>query len=153
MNLIKKLKNQRRRLVANDLETTSEGLCDHVREIFGVDRSSFNEYEVRAMRRLLVRKSHSQILKEELRRQELVIERDKHPFYRRECFQSDKCYALWKQRAAHRVRSMLAGSFAHVHVDEEEDLVRDQVLLDQYASKLHKFASVFYDKLVKQIFR
>jgi hypothetical protein len=45
-----------------DLETTSEGLCDHVREIFGLSRQVFNDYQVKAMKKLLIRKSHPQVL-------------------------------------------------------------------------------------------
>lgn len=44
-----------------DLETTSEGLCDYVREIFGLSRQLFNDYQVKAMKKLLIRKSHSQV--------------------------------------------------------------------------------------------
>ena len=45
-----------------DLETTSEGLCDHIREIFGLSRQIFNDYQVRAMKKLLIRKSHPQVV-------------------------------------------------------------------------------------------
>lgn len=44
-----------------DLETTSEGLCDHIREIFGLSRQVFNDYQIRAMKKLLIKKSHSQV--------------------------------------------------------------------------------------------
>lgn len=46
----------------DDLETTSEGLCDHIREIFNLKRQVFNEYQVKAMKRLLIQKSHSQVI-------------------------------------------------------------------------------------------
>ena len=45
-----------------DLETTSEGLCDYIREIFGLSRQLFNDYQVKAMKKLLIRKSHPQVL-------------------------------------------------------------------------------------------
>lgn len=45
-----------------DLETTSEGLCDHIREIFGLSRQVFNDYQVKAMKKLLIRKSHPQVI-------------------------------------------------------------------------------------------
>ena len=44
-----------------DLETTSEGLCDHIREIFGLNRQVFNDYQIKAMKKLLIKKSHSQV--------------------------------------------------------------------------------------------
>ena len=44
-----------------DLETTSEGLCDHIREIFGLNRQIFNDYQIKAMKKLLIKKSHSQV--------------------------------------------------------------------------------------------
>lgn len=44
-----------------DLETTSEGLCDYIREIFGLSRQLFNDYQVKAMKKLLIRKSHPQV--------------------------------------------------------------------------------------------
>jgi hypothetical protein len=44
-----------------NLETTSEGLCDHIREIFGLNRQVFNCYQIRAMKKLLIKKSHSQV--------------------------------------------------------------------------------------------
>lgn len=44
-----------------DLETTSEGLCDYIREIFGLSRQLFNDYQVKAMKKLLTRKSHPQV--------------------------------------------------------------------------------------------
>jgi hypothetical protein len=44
-----------------DLETTSEGLCDHIREVFGLNRQVFNDYQIRAMKKLLIKKSHSQV--------------------------------------------------------------------------------------------
>ena len=47
--------------IDQDLETTSEGLCDHVREIFGINRQMFNEYQVKAMRKLLYKKLHAQV--------------------------------------------------------------------------------------------
>ncbi|RNA16656.1 hypothetical protein BpHYR1_004915 [Brachionus plicatilis] len=46
---------------AEDLETTSEGLCDHIRELFSLKRQVFNEYQVKAMKRLLLKKSHPQL--------------------------------------------------------------------------------------------
>lgn len=45
-----------------DLMITSEGLCDHVREIFNLDRHEYNIYQVKAMRKLLSSKSHPQVL-------------------------------------------------------------------------------------------
>ncbi len=45
----------------NDLETTSEGLCDHIREIFNINRQIFNEYQVKAMKKILSKKSHPQV--------------------------------------------------------------------------------------------
>jgi hypothetical protein len=72
----------------SDLETTtSEGLCDYVRELFDLDRQIYNDYQVRAMRKLLIRKSHTQILKEELQKQIHLIENDFHPFYKSDSFQ------------------------------------------------------------------
>ena len=44
-----------------DLETTSEGLCDHIREIFELNRQVFNDYQIRAMKKLLTKKSHPQV--------------------------------------------------------------------------------------------
>ena len=44
-----------------DLETTSEGLCDHIREIFDLTRQVFNDYQIRAMKKLLIKKSHPQV--------------------------------------------------------------------------------------------
>jgi hypothetical protein len=44
-----------------DLIITSEGLCDHVREIFNLDRHEYNIYQVKAMRKLLSSKSHPQV--------------------------------------------------------------------------------------------
>ena len=44
-----------------NLETTSEGLCDHVREIFAINRHVFSEYQIKAMKKLLSRKSHAQV--------------------------------------------------------------------------------------------
>lgn len=44
-----------------DLETTSEGLCDHIREIFNLSRQVFNDYQVRAIKKLLSRNSHQQV--------------------------------------------------------------------------------------------
>lgn len=71
----------------NNLETTSEGLCDYVREIFNLSRSVFNEYQMKAVRKLLTRKSHAQILKEELRKQHRLIQTDRHPIYKLQNFQ------------------------------------------------------------------
>jgi len=71
----------------NNLETTSEGLCDYVREIFNLSRSVFNEYQMKAVRKLLTRKSHAQILKEELRKQHRLIQADRHPIYKLQNFQ------------------------------------------------------------------
>ena len=71
----------------NNLETTSEGLCDYVREIFNLSRSVFNEYQMKAVRKLLTRKSHAQILKEELRKQHHLIQTDRHPIYKLQNFQ------------------------------------------------------------------
>lgn len=45
----------------SELETTSEGLCDHLREVFDLDRQVYNDYQVKAMRKLLIRKSHGQV--------------------------------------------------------------------------------------------
>jgi hypothetical protein len=42
-------------------ETTSEGLCDHVREIFDISRQAFNDYQMNAMKKLLMRRSHPQV--------------------------------------------------------------------------------------------
>ena len=50
----------------DDLETTSEGLCDHIREIFNLKRQVFNEYQVKAMKRLLIQKSHPQVFFDEV---------------------------------------------------------------------------------------
>ena len=44
-----------------NLETTSEGLCDHVREIFSINRQVFSEYQIKAMKKLLAKKSHAQV--------------------------------------------------------------------------------------------
>ena len=44
-----------------DLETTSEGLGDFIREIFSIDRTVYNEYQVKAMKMLLSKKSHAQV--------------------------------------------------------------------------------------------
>lgn len=48
-------------VIKRDLETTSEGLCDYIREIFDLSRQLFNDYQVRAMKKLLIRKSHPQV--------------------------------------------------------------------------------------------
>ena len=45
-----------------DLIITSEGLCDHVREIFKLERQEYNTYQVKAMRKLLTSKSHPQVI-------------------------------------------------------------------------------------------
>ncbi len=71
----------------SNLETTSEGLCDYVREIFNLSRSLFNEYQMKAVRKLLTRRSHAQILKEELRKQYRLIQTDRHPIYKIQNFQ------------------------------------------------------------------
>lgn len=63
MNITKKI-NKSKSLdysLEPDLETTSEGLCDHIREIFDLSRSVFNDYQVKAMKKLLFRKSHPQV--------------------------------------------------------------------------------------------
>lgn len=45
----------------DEFEATSEGLCDFVREIFSLDRQVFNDYQVRALKKLLLKKSHAQV--------------------------------------------------------------------------------------------
>ncbi len=50
-------------LISSDMIITSDGLCDHVREIFNIDRHEYNIYQVKAMRKLLVTKSHPQVIK------------------------------------------------------------------------------------------
>jgi hypothetical protein len=42
-------------------ETTSEGLCDHVREIFDISRQAFSDYQIKAIKKLLMRRSHPQV--------------------------------------------------------------------------------------------
>lgn len=56
LNGVKSKKNQ-----MNELETTSEGLCDYIREIFYLNRQGFSEYQNKAMKKLVVRKSHPQV--------------------------------------------------------------------------------------------
>jgi hypothetical protein len=57
LKLPKKINNNNE----DELETTSEGLCDFVRELFYLDRPVFNEYQIKALKKLLLRKSHSQV--------------------------------------------------------------------------------------------
>ena len=45
----------------DELETTSEGLCDFVRELFSLDRQVFNDYQVRVLKKLLLKTSHQQV--------------------------------------------------------------------------------------------
>jgi hypothetical protein len=45
----------------DELETTSEGLCDFLREIFFLSRSTFNDYQIKALKKLLFRKSQAQV--------------------------------------------------------------------------------------------
>ena len=47
----------------SEMLITSEGLCDHVREIFNLDRHEYNIYQIKAMRKLLTSKSHSEVQK------------------------------------------------------------------------------------------
>lgn len=45
----------------DELETTSEGLCDFVRELFSINRQIFNDYQVKVLKKLLFKKSHQQV--------------------------------------------------------------------------------------------
>jgi hypothetical protein len=44
-----------------DLETTSEGLCDFVRELFCIDRPKYNAYQMQVLKKILFKKSHPQV--------------------------------------------------------------------------------------------
>ena len=48
-------------IINPELEITSEGLCDYVREIFNLNRQEFNLYQVKAMKKLLLSRSHPQV--------------------------------------------------------------------------------------------
>ena len=48
-------------IINPELEITSEGLCDYVREIFNLNRQEFNNYQVKAMKKLLLSRSHPQV--------------------------------------------------------------------------------------------
>jgi hypothetical protein len=45
----------------DELETTSEGLCDFVRELFSLNRQVFNDYQIKVLKKLLFKKSHQQV--------------------------------------------------------------------------------------------
>jgi hypothetical protein len=45
----------------DELESTSEGLCDFLREIFFLNRQTFNDYQIKALKKLLLRKSQAQV--------------------------------------------------------------------------------------------
>jgi hypothetical protein len=130
--------------------TTSEGLCDHVREIFMLSRQVYNEYEVRAMRKLLARKSHSQILKDELKKQLLIISNDKHPYYKAESFQSKASYETWKASYMYGLRHLMV-NFDHVKLNETSES-NSNMHVHVYMDKLKLFPK-YYDLLVEQIFK
>jgi len=157
----------------NNLETTSEGLCDYVREIFNLSRSVFNEYQMKAVRKLLTRKSHAQILKEELRKQHRLIQADRHPIYKLQNFQvflffyfknekwlvdifwlifilkSQKSFETWKEKYLRHLEVLLK-NLDHVPIDEEANASEETLV--KYIEKLKRIP-VQYEKLVVQIFR
>jgi hypothetical protein len=139
-------------MVQPDLETTSEGLCDHIREIFCLSRQVFNDYQVKAMKKLLIRKSHPQILKEELLKQQFIVQNEKHPVYKRDMFQSSKCFEYWKSQQLANLNGLIE-NFSHIQIDADESkyLYTSESIV-KYSDKLSSFAS-FYDQLVGYIFK
>ena len=156
-----------------NLETTSEGLCDHVREIFSINRQVFSEYQIKAMKKLLAKKSHAQVscppscstyfqvqqkselfsvfqtLKEELLKQVHIIETDQHPYYKKENFQSAASYETFKDRLLSNLRNLM-NNFSHVQVEDAEPQ-KNPAQVTKYISKLQHFV-LYYEKLVEIIF-
>ncbi|CAF1116815.1 unnamed protein product, partial [Brachionus calyciflorus] len=142
--------NSNKKFTSNfeDLETTTEGLCDHIREIFNLKRHVYNEYQVKAMNRLLTQKSHPQILKEEIQMQIHVLENHLHPYYKKDNFQSELCYSIWKNRKLVELIKIMK-KFEHISLENDE-IKKEK--LEKYIEKLNSFPR-FYEKLVQQIFK
>ncbi|RNA00575.1 hypothetical protein BpHYR1_053081, partial [Brachionus plicatilis] len=88
------------------------------------------------------------ILKEELLSQRHVFENDLHPCYRKENFQSELCYQIWKNKKIDDIDNMLK-KFEHVVYDNDA-LKKEK--LEKYIQKLSNFGAL-YQKLVEQIFK
>lgn len=132
-----------------DLIITSEGLCDHVRELFSLNRHEFNIYQVKAMRKLLSSQSHQQIIKEELMRQHFIVENNQHPYYKREKFQSELSYSTWKDRCLASLNNIMK-NFENIYINNK--VLKNEEVKQKYIFRLNLFPT-YYESLVSLVFK